>query len=74
MEEINEIILFEEFDTNKLYIALDKNPAAAADITGLKIQLPTSNTIHDTCSSLIRYKIVLSMVVIKSANKYALKP
>lgn len=74
MEEINENMLFEEFIIKMLYENLDKNPAATPAAMGLKIQFDMSNTMHDTCKSLVKYIIVFNMVVKNKANKYALKP
>lgn len=74
MEEINENMLLEELKINMLYKNLDKNPAAAPAAIGLKIQFEISKTMHDTCKSLVRYNIVLSIVVKNKANRYALNP
>ena len=74
MDDASEIIWWEEFRTNIKNIFFAKNAEITAAATGLKIQLEMSKTMQDTCSNLIRYKIVLRIVVIKSANKYALNP
>lgn len=74
MEEINEIMLPEEFKTNISYKYFDIKPAAAPAATGLKIQFEISKTMHDICKSLVRYNIVLRIVVMNRANKYALNP
>ena len=73
IDEIKAIIWW-DVSTNNEYEYLDKTPAIAPAARGLKIQFEMSKTILDTCSSLNRYKIVLSIVVINSANKYALNP
>ena len=74
MDEANGIMWWEEFRTNSKNIFLDKNAEIPAEAIGLKIQFEISKTMQDTWSSLIKYKIVLRIVVIKSANKYALNP
>lgn len=74
IDEIKEIMWWEEFRTKNKYIFFDKIPAIPAATMGLKIQFEISNTMQDTCNNLSKYKIVLRMVVIKSANKYALNP
>ena len=74
IQEISENILFDEFKIKILYMNLDKNPAAAPAATGLKIQFDMSNTMHDTCKSLVKYNIVFKIVVRNNANKYALNP
>ena len=69
MEEINENMMFDEFKIKMLYKNLDKNPAAAPAAMGLKIQFDMSNTMHDTCKSLVKYNMVFRIVVINNANK-----
>ena len=73
IDDIKEII-WREFCTNKKYEYLDNIPAITAATMGLKIQSEISKTMLDTCNNLNRYKIVLSIVVINNANKYALNP
>ena len=74
IDEIKEIMWWDEFCTNNKYEFLAKNPAIPAAATGLNIQFEMSKTMQDTCNNLIKYKIVLRIVVINSANKYALNP
>jgi hypothetical protein len=69
MEDINENMLLGEFKIKMLYKNLDKNPAAAPAATGLKIQFDMSNTMHDTCKSLVKYSMVFNIVVKNNANK-----
>lgn len=73
IDEIREKMLLEVRANNKneFLANIAEIPAAAI---GLKIQLEMSKTMHDTCNSLTRYKIVLRIVVINNANKYALNP
>lgn len=73
IDETKEIIWWEVW-TNKKYEYLDNIPAITAAAMGLKIQSEISKTMLDTCNNLNKYKIVLSIVVINSANKYALNP
>jgi len=73
IDEIKAIIWW-DVSTNNEYEYLDKTPAINPAARGLRIQFEMSKTMLDTCSSLNRYKIVLSIVVINSANKYALNP
>lgn len=74
IDENKEIMWWEEFCTNNEYRFLANNPEIPAAAMGLKIQFEISKTIQDTCNNLIKYKIVLRIVVKKSANKYALNP
>jgi len=73
IDEIRAMILWDVCTNNK-YEYLDKTPAINPAARGLKIQFEMSKTMLDICSNLNRYKIVLSIVVINSANKYALNP
>lgn len=74
IDENKETMLWEEFRTNSKYIFFAKNADIPAAAIGLKIQFDMSKTMQDTCKSRIKYKIVLRIVVKKSANKYALNP
>ncbi|MDD3226817.1 MAG: hypothetical protein PHG56_04650 [Tissierellia bacterium] len=73
IDDIKEIIWW-EVCINRMYEYLDNIPAIPAAIIGLIIQSEISKTMLETCNNLNRYKIVLSIVVINSANKYALNP
>ena len=74
IDEIKEIMWWEEFWTTMEYIYLDKTPAIPPATMGLTIQFEISNTMQDICNNLSKYKIVLRIVVTNSANKYALNP
>ncbi|MDD3227486.1 MAG: hypothetical protein PHG56_08095 [Tissierellia bacterium] len=73
IDEIKETIWW-EVCINRMYEYLDNIPAIPAAIIGLIIQSEISKTMLDTFNNRNRYKIVLSIVVINSANKYALNP
>lgn len=73
MHEAKEIML-PEFFKNTKYKLLANIPDIMAEKTGLKIQFDTSNNMQDTFKSHIKYKIVLRIVVINNAKRYALNP